>query len=98
MNRHLIVLEIAVLLTCVGLSGCSEQSSEESKFVGTWIDNTGEIDIFHEDGIVTASIEDDQGNYLHGTGTWKLENERLVIAFKGIHLFTAIHSHQIIKY
>ena len=39
MNRYLIVLGIAVLLICVGLGGCNEQtgmSSEENKFVGTW--------------------------------------------------------------
>ena len=70
------------MLLAVGLSGCTEQS-EESKFIGTWIDNVGEVNVYYEDGIVTGSVEDDQGNYLHGTGTWKLENGRLVVTSKG---------------
>ena len=38
MNRYLIVSGIAVLLICIGLSGCNESSenNEENRFVGTW--------------------------------------------------------------
>jgi len=45
MNKNLILILIAVLLICIGLSGCTDilnnnqsnnQSSEESRFVGTW--------------------------------------------------------------
>jgi hypothetical protein len=35
MNKHLIVSGIAVLLICLGLSGCTE-TNEEDKFIGTW--------------------------------------------------------------
>ena len=80
MNKNLIILVIAILLICVGfLSGCNEQSSEESKFLGTWIDDTGETTIFHENGTTTSILGD-----LQGTGTWKLENDRLIITFQGL--------------
>lgn len=39
MNKNLIIFGIAVLLICVGLSGCDTQqgdSSELARFVGTW--------------------------------------------------------------
>jgi len=52
MNKYLIVVAIAILLLAVGLSGCNEQtgiSSEESKFVGTWIDDIDEIIVFYEE-------------------------------------------------
>jgi len=81
--KKVMILLIVLMAISVGiLSGCTEQS-EESKFIGTWIDNTDEINVYHEDGIITVSGEDDQGNYLHGTGTWKLENGRLFVTFKG---------------
>lgn len=35
MNKNLIILSIAVLLICVGLSGCTEES-EEGDIIGTW--------------------------------------------------------------
>jgi len=79
MTKNLIVVAIAVLLICVGFSGCNEQSSEESKFLGTWIDDTGETTIFHENGTTTSILGD-----LQGTGTWKLENDRLIITFQGL--------------
>ena len=79
MKKQSVILGIAVLLICIGLSGCNEQSSEENKFLGTWIDNTGEITIFHEDGTTTSILDD-----LQETGTWKLENDRLIITFLGL--------------
>jgi len=33
MNKHLIIFVIAVLLICVGLSGCID---EKNKFIETW--------------------------------------------------------------
>lgn len=78
MKKQLVIVG-AILLLAVGLSGCNEQSSEESKFLGTWIDNTGETTIFHEDGTTTSILGD-----LQGTGTWKLENDRLIITFQGL--------------
>ena len=79
MDEKLLIFGIVVLLLAVGLSGCNEQSSEESKFLGTWIDDTGETTIFHEDGTTTSILGD-----LQGTGTWKLENDRLIITFQGL--------------
>jgi hypothetical protein len=40
MKKLLILFELAVLLICVGLSGCFDSqslSSEEQRFVGSWI-------------------------------------------------------------
>ncbi|GAH17355.1 unnamed protein product [marine sediment metagenome] len=78
-KKLLIVGIVAILLICVGLSGCNEQSSEsseENKFLGTWINDVGEITIFHENGTTTSILGD-----LQGTGTWKLENDSLIITF-----------------
>lgn len=75
-KKLLIVGIVAILLICVGLSGCNEQSSEENKFLGTWINETGETTIFHENGTTTSILGD-----LQGMGTWKLENDRLIITF-----------------
>ena len=38
MKKQFVIVGIIVLLICVGLSGCNEssQSSEKSRFVGTW--------------------------------------------------------------
>ena len=73
MNKHLILLTIAVLLICVGLSGCTEES-EKSKLVGTWIsEDDGSISNFNENGTFYF-----QGFY---AGTWELKLGKLFITY-----------------
>lgn len=81
MNKHLLILGIAILLICVGLSGCNEQtgtSSEENKFLGTWTDNTGEITTFYSDGTFTSKLWN-----VTGTGTWEIKDGKLKTVFIG---------------
>jgi hypothetical protein len=74
MNKHLIVLIIAVLLICVGLSGCTESQDDTSKFIGTWLLSSDEnvILIFHSD---------ENFEYLGGDvwGTWNISNGNLIM-------------------
>jgi len=64
MKNHLVIIELVVILVCIGLSGCTQVDHtlnyEESKFVGTWltyediacIDLGGRV-VFFSDGTVT---------------------------------------------
>ena len=84
MNKKLIIFGVAVLLICVGLSGCNEltggQSSEEQKFVGTWksdnpsaphaLAGISKIDFF-SDGTFTS------GGFL--AGVYDIKDGKLVL-------------------
>ena len=41
MNKNLLIFGLAVLLICVGLSGCNESNnsfkSDEDRIIGTWV-------------------------------------------------------------
>jgi len=75
MNKHLIVLGIAVLLICVGLSGCTNEdnsqdgadaSNDLAKFVGIWMyEEIGGIYTFSSDGAFSfdAPGEENEGTY-----------------------------------
>ncbi|UCD13109.1 MAG: hypothetical protein JSW60_05995 [Thermoplasmatales archaeon] len=60
MNKHIIILGIALLLLAVGLSGCTEQD-EKSRFIGAWRAETpenGEVEIiltFYNNGSVKTT-------------------------------------------
>jgi len=70
MNKHLITLGIAILLICVGLSGCLDG---ESKFVGTWSYGAAkDTRTFYSDGKYVVSDYD---------GTWELKDEKLHVIF-----------------
>jgi len=80
MNKHLIVLGIAVLLICVGLSGCEELNTENDgntvsqsdRFIGTWKNegNSYEIITLFSDGACS---------YLGISGFWELKDGKLVL-------------------
>ncbi len=73
MNKHLIVSGIAVLLICVGLSGCEQVSNigRDSRFVGKWT-NIYTIEFF-SDGTCA---------YIGGiSATWDIKDGKLVINF-----------------
>lgn len=58
MKKLLILFGVAVLLICVGLSGCFDRqslSSEEQRFVGTWdMEGMGSPVIFHSNGQISG--------------------------------------------
>jgi hypothetical protein len=93
MNKHLITLGIAVLLICVGLSGCNESNnsfkSDEDRIIGTWV-----ISEIYEGSTrtVTYIFSSDKtyeviGTYKEGTessnGTWKILDYKLVVTIEG---------------
>ncbi|HUS99432.1 MAG TPA: hypothetical protein VMY59_03840 [Candidatus Thermoplasmatota archaeon] len=66
-KKQIIQIGIIVLLVCVGLSGCNQQSkplnTEEAKFVGTWVtddDNAlldlGKNVVFFSDRTMTSQL------------------------------------------
>ncbi len=75
MNKHLIVSGIAVLLICVGLSGCVD---EENKIVGEWIDQDGDTHHFFSDGTYNSI----SGSATQ-SGMWELKDEKLVFTTLG---------------
>jgi hypothetical protein len=93
MNKHLITLGIAVLLICVGLSGCNESNnsfkSDEDRIIGTWV-----ISEIYEGSTrtVTYIFSSDKtyeviGTYKEGTessnGTWEILDYKLVVTIEG---------------
>ena len=82
MNKHLIVLGIAVLLICVGLSGCTNEdnsqdgadaSNDLAKFVGTWMyEESGGIYTFSSDGAFSFDAPGEENE-----GTYELRDEKL---------------------
>ena len=69
MKKRLAIIGIVAILVTVGLSGCTEEdntlTSEETKFVGTWQNNTSMvIDLF----------SDSTCTYLSINGTWDLKD------------------------
>ena len=89
MKKHLIILSVALLLICVGLSGCNENNplaSEESRFVGTWQGTSvimgtsgGNAAItFLSDGTFSLSL-----SMMPGSGTWDIKDNKLVLTGAG---------------
>jgi len=76
MKKLLIIIGIVVLLVCVGLSGCNEDSntlnSEKNKFVGTWKGNETFTYEFFSDGTV---------NVTNNNGYFEIKDETLVLTF-----------------
>ena len=81
MNKHLLVSGIAVLIICVGLSGCTEQPnneddntiSEYDRFVGTWMyEEIGGIYIFSSDGTFSFDAPGEKNE-----GTYEIRDEKL---------------------
>ena len=95
MKKHLII-GIAFLLICVVLSGCNEQQtttnsekSDEDRITGTWFiselfeNNTRTITyIFSPD--TTYKVIGTYKNYTESfNGTWKIENNKLIVTIEG---------------
>ena len=93
MKKHLIVIEIVVLLLVVGLSGCNESNnsfkSDEDRIIGTWViselyeGSTRTITyIFLPDKTyeVIGTYKEDTESY---NGTWKILDYKLVVTIEG---------------
>jgi hypothetical protein len=78
MKIQLVILGLVILLVCMVLSGCEQESNtlnpEKSKFVGTWQRTT-------QFGTITI-IFFSNGTYAYGAiplnGTWDLKDGKLV--------------------
>jgi len=71
MNKHLIVIGVAVLLLVVGLSGCvNNPFSDESKFIGKWKYLGSTAWIFRKDGTCETPL---------GEGTYIIEKGKLTV-------------------
>ena len=82
MQKQFIIIGIATILVCVGLSGCNEVSNtsntEKNKFIGTW---HGTVPAF---GIDENTIKFFSNNTLTIntlSGTWDIEDNKLVLTF-----------------
>ncbi len=88
MNKHLIVLGMAVLLICVGLSGCTNEdksqdgtdaSNDLAKFVGTWksIERDREYTFYSNSSYLLSTTE--YGGVSTSRGTYEVKDERLTL-------------------
>ena len=88
MNKHLLVIGIAILLLAVGLSGCNEeQSVDESNFIGSWssvdfsadIENVSEFNIsmtfFINNTVLTVTTYPD--DVFESLSEYKVEKDKL---------------------
>jgi len=75
MKKHLILIPITIMFICVGFSGCL--SSEESKFIGSWKDNMGQVYHF-KDEILSKCVEITVGG-LTVNGDWHIDDNILYI-------------------
>ena len=67
MNKHLISLGMAILLICLGLSGCTQEDDAE-KFIGTWQLREG-----FPGGSYTF-FSNGTCNFENEGGTWEIED------------------------
>jgi len=81
MNKTLIIIGVAVLLVCVGLSGCNEKSgnSKLDRLIGTWMEN-GEVDYIFESDRTFTSFD----GPITTAGTYEIKDEKLVLTVGGI--------------
>lgn len=72
MNNRILTIGIAVLLLFVGLSGCSDNSDDKKKFVGTWESATllNQKITFNSNG---TGFDDD------GPFEWKIKDGQLIL-------------------
>ena len=94
MKKPLIILGVAVLLICVGLSGCFESDNESSnvldKFVGKWTSAT----LLLEETITFYS--DGTGINNSGPIEWEIKDDQLVIYWHD-RRHTAIYDYEFLK-
>lgn len=85
MAKKLIILGLAVLLICIGLSAyIVTYKSDEQRFIGTWTGEIGNVSdpvkveyTYFSDKTCTA-IAYYKYDYLYVNSTWKIHNDRLV--------------------
>jgi hypothetical protein len=85
MQKQFIALTIFLFLLIIGLTGCTQPTSEKNKFVGTWItqEKTNPMDGSNYTDTVTFY---ENGSYAtttlgihHIPGRWDLQNGNLLI-------------------
>ena len=94
MKKNLILFGVAVLLVCVGLSGCNELGvdglTDEEKIIGSW---KGELTYEDVTAILSYTFLSDKTFFLHLTaqdetitrnsGNWKILDNKLVMTVEG---------------
>jgi len=82
MKKQLIIVGIIILLLTVGLSGCEEESTDDTnKFIGTWRnleDNSTEnLWTFYDNGTMKVIANYWNGESNTSWGTFSVENNKL---------------------
>jgi len=83
MKKQLIIIGTIVLLVCVGLSGCSSNSSnsqDNNRFIGSWVNSTYGIPstyTFFNDGTCSIPI-----GYMHAQGTYTIEGNQITFKYE----------------
>ena len=78
MKKQLIILGVAVLLICIGLSGCfgeTESKNLDKRFIGTWKSATLQRQrtfIFYSDGT---------GRFMEDSTEWEMKDGKLFVYF-----------------
>ena len=78
MKKQLIILGVAVLLICIGLSGCfgeTESKNLDKRFIGTWKSATLQRQrtfIFYSDGT---------GRFMEDSTEWETKDGKLFVYF-----------------
>lgn len=91
MKKQLVIFGIAVLLICIGLSGCNEDNntfqSDEEKIIGTWIYATtlNETTVYVYYNFLSNKTFEIIFSYTgdRGSGTWNITDNKLLITLKG---------------
>ena len=91
MKKQLVIFGIAVLLICIGLSGCNEDNntfqSDEEKIIGTWIYATtlNETTVYVYYNFLSNKTFEVIFSYTgdRGSGTWNITDNKLLITLKG---------------
>lgn len=91
MKKQLVIFGIAVLLICIGLSGCNEDNntfqSDEEKIIGTWIYATtlNETTVYVYYNFLANKTFEVIFSYTgdRGSGTWNITDNKLLITLKG---------------
>jgi len=109
MNKKLLIVAIAVLLICVGLSGCEEQrSANKNDFIGTW--RVVEMSMGNVSfGVITMTFYTDDTLYTESNYTglehdfeedvsgvwsnWELKDDRLCMTPQGTE-YTTCHGYE----
>ena len=75
MDKHVLIVGVALLFLTIGLSGCidNRSSSELDRFIGKW--QTAE-------GVTLILSSDETCSFIGGTGTWEVKDGKLLITIR----------------